>query len=1117
MKEDYIEWLLAMVLPNPEVCTSREHMTRTRAKYIYSTCFKGEEYENAFSLTQQSFAALREQEVFLRVVQGLPEYSHSKGHSDEYPSEECSEWDEQGPDEPAHFPEGMMALVRNVIITKLVIHCGLLVRCVLSQDKRHLVLLITCTPHDLMREADRQSFPAELNICTADPESLEPCTKTFYPLLDWYFWHQQEDSSAEMRDLLQGTLTSLQEAYHDAPEFVKNHHMHSMEFWERYSKKTTDAAQKKCGDHYGSVTMNSNIAEMMEGGDRSLHIGNERVRDEVRMGFEEYLRQKQKVPLMYPLQLMQLANEGQQGHSRQELKNYYDTLGVPLIPPHSGFEVGTYAGPGATPWIWRHFNIRLLGSHEHVSVPFRRHQIIKLASDIIGRQLDVQRLVELGYVKCLFPLDSRDKVEVPVDWVNTSDEEAGNKFWFNLQSGEVSWDKPRSSSLRAHELYELPRTPQGASREKQDPAGEQGFSEVGQSQCPSEQVSSEVARSALEQGSSEVARSASEAPEAEDDLISSVRSESDLRLPSELLQSWGFPDPHLPLLQKLRILCSSFLRPPSIHVIRDYYGEEIAMYFALAHHLCWWCMVPAGVGIVSGAVLQAYPPDQRYQGIALAFRMFHGVVISCWGTVWLEAWKRNETMIATMWGQRGTTSPDAVRPAFRGIPRRSPVNFKNDMDMFGVMFFSKRGLGQIPRIIVSYLIILALCLAHIVVMLLLLQLRSSWIRHRWLFAETSHLIVGVLLACQMCVMSILGSFLCPALNDWENYRTEQQYANHLIVKMTVIEIVSQFTLFFYTAFFKGIFEGCVVVDNVTQVSQLKPRFANVSILQLEEFMCLDELTSSVTLILIALAGMNVIEIVVPAWVLPMMRGLWGKNSVRQLLRENSMIGEFTRDGHSTLTSLVNVIDIMMKKEEYSSVGHNIDYMELVVVFGHISLFSVSFPFAPLIVMVLVLIEIRVDGHKLFYTVRRPMPRNAETIGAWHHVFQTLTWLSVLTNTLICVWGAADQQAQKKGGELGERHWLETIFGLLVLSLFKVITFLVMSYWPHRIQVLWNHHKSVCQILVPNDKSLKPRDVNSNDLDTRIYEPNECEWDKNVDFRDLGQLRRSSADVRWTML
>jgi len=360
-------------------------------------------------------------------------------------------------------------------------------------------------------------------------------------LLDWYFWHQQEDSSAEMRDLLQGTLTSLQEAYHDAPEFVKNHHMHSMEFWERYSKKTTDAAQKKCGDHYGSVTMNSNIAEMMEGGDRSLHIGNERVRDEVRMGFEEYLRQKQKVPLMYPLQLMQLANEGQQGHSRQELKNYYDTLGVPLIPPHSGFEVGTYAGPGATPWIWRHFNIRLLGSHEHVSVPFRRHQIIKLASDIIGRQLDVQRLVELGYVKCLFPLDSRDKVEVPVDWVNTSDEEAGNKFWFNLQSGEVSWDKPRSSSLRAHELYELPRTPQGASREKQDPAGEQGFSEVGQSQCPSEQVSSEVARSALEQGSSEVARSASEAPEAEDDLISSVRSESDLRLPSELLQSWGFP------------------------------------------------------------------------------------------------------------------------------------------------------------------------------------------------------------------------------------------------------------------------------------------------------------------------------------------------------------------------------------------------------------------------------------------------------------------------------------------------------------------------------------------------------------------------------------------------
>lgn len=62
-----------------------------------------------------------------------------------------------------------------------------------------------------------------------------------------------------------------------------------------------------------------------------------------------------------------------------------------------------------------------------------------------------------------------------------------------------------------------------------------------------------------------------------------------------------------------------------------------------------------------------------------------------------------------------------------------------------------------------------------------------------------------------------------------------------------------------------------------------------------------------------------------------------------------------------------------------------DYMELVIQYGYVILFSASFTLTPLLAYILNLFEYRVDAYKLCYLVRRPYPQTTENIGIWFYI------------------------------------------------------------------------------------------------------------------------------------
>ena len=85
---------------------------------------------------------------------------------------------------------------------------------------------------------------------------------------------------------------------------------------------------------------------------------------------------------------------------------------------------------------------------------------------------------------------------------------------------------------------------------------------------------------------------------------------------------------------------------------------------------------------------------------------------------------------------------------------------------------------------------------------------------------------------------------------------------------------------------------------------------------------------------------------------------------------------------------------------YEKLDLFVDYLELVVQFGFMTLFAVAFPFAATIAFVSNLIEIRADAQELLTGTRRPFYKVAEDIGSWKAMLEGMSYMSVVTNSAI---------------------------------------------------------------------------------------------------------------------
>ena len=75
-----------------------------------------------------------------------------------------------------------------------------------------------------------------------------------------------------------------------------------------------------------------------------------------------------------------------------------------------------------------------------------------------------------------------------------------------------------------------------------------------------------------------------------------------------------------------------------------------------------------------------------------------------------------------------------------------------------------------------------------------------------------------------------------------------------------------------------------------------------------------------------------------------------------------------------------------------------DYLEIVIQFGFVTFFVISFPLAPLLAWFSNYAESRVDAIKLTTNTRRPIPKGTRDIGTWQYILQIMSVVAIITNT-----------------------------------------------------------------------------------------------------------------------
>ncbi|CAD56259.3 Anoctamin [Caenorhabditis elegans] len=484
-----------------------------------------------------------------------------------------------------------------------------------------------------------------------------------------------------------------------------------------------------------------------------------------------------------------------------------------------------------------------------------------------------------------------------------------------------------------------------------------------------------------------------------------------------------------------------------IDQVKDYFGTEIAMYFAWLGHMTTALWFPSLLGILmwflGGFKYKNSPGDKQdlYQLISdICFVLF--AFFNCiWSTIYLEWWKRVQAELAFKWGTYDATQDSYLqdpRPAFQGdYLAPNPVSGRLEP-------FYPAWKHTVMRYVITYPITFLCVVGMFAAMLAIFtvqDLADFYFGDSWMLSWLCYFPM-IFYALMIVISDKIYRRLALILNDLENYRTDDEYEDFLITKIVLFQFVTAFGSLFYIAFvlrdMKRLQETLATLLITRQVTQnimetvvpfmieklklssltykmtrsmsdgtLRRHVENVrnkrqnSVEQEEE----EKSPRTPTTSFFTLGSPTTPETEVRQRK-PNSDGTLATGDFKQLRTLSSIfredfslkterlpLPEFKpcTDSNPELTQaeLESVMSVYARPLD--------DFLEMFIQFGYVLLFSPAFPLAAVCALINNLIEIRVDAFKLCNTVQRPFGRRVKDIGAWQKAMEILGILGVIVN------------------------------------------------------------------------------------------------------------------------
>ncbi|KAI3322206.1 DUF590-domain-containing protein [Xylariaceae sp. AK1471] len=445
-----------------------------------------------------------------------------------------------------------------------------------------------------------------------------------------------------------------------------------------------------------------------------------------------------------------------------------------------------------------------------------------------------------------------------------------------------------------------------------------------------------------------------------------------------------------------------FLDEVDLDNIRNKFGESVAFYFAFLQSYFAFQLFPAAFGFAAWLILGRYS-------------WLYAIVNSLWSVIFFEWWKQKEVDLAVQWGVRGVSRIQHPRTQFQWDHEAPDPVTGEPVKYYPPMKRLQTQLLQIPFALACASVLGALYIFCFGIEIFLTQVYDGPFKSYLTFTPT------IILSSILPVLSTILTKFAEKLTERENYQTNDNHRAALIRKIFVINFITSYTPLFLSAFVYMPF-GNLMTPYLHIFTTAARKLTSEKSFTTQEFhVNPDRLKSQMVYFAVTAQIVNVaLEFVVPH----VKRAVFKKVEKVQAKRANE-----NKDSIQDLPEEHKFLQRVRDEAKLDVYDVAVDYREMVVQFGYLSLFSAIWPLTPLSFLANNWIELRSDAMKIAMGSQRPIPWRSDSIGPWLHALGFLSWAGSLVSPAIVFLFSGDSEGP--GGDPSNVH----VAGLLTTILF----------------------------------------------------------------------------------
>ncbi|KAI2635391.1 DUF590-domain-containing protein [Xylaria nigripes] len=416
-----------------------------------------------------------------------------------------------------------------------------------------------------------------------------------------------------------------------------------------------------------------------------------------------------------------------------------------------------------------------------------------------------------------------------------------------------------------------------------------------------------------------------------------------------------------------------FLDEVDLNHMRGKFGESVAFYFSFLESYFAFQLFPAAFGFAVWLILGRYS-------------WLYAICNSLWSVIFFEWWKKKEVDLAVQWGVHNVSRIQRPRTEFVwDYEAPDPVTGEL-VKHYSPIKRLRTQLLQIPFAIACVLILGSLYILCFGIEIFITQVYNGPFKSYLSFTPT------IILSGFLPVLTTALTRLAERLTERENYQTNDAHRAALIGKIFVINFITSYTPLFLSAFVYMPF-GNLMIPYLSIFTATAKKLASSKSVETQDFRINpDRLRGEMVYCAVTAQLVNVVlEGVVPY----LKRVVFKKVEYVQAKRGKND-GFAVQDLPEERAFLERVRD-EAKLEVYDV---TVDYREMVVQFGFLSLFSSIWPLTPLAFFVNNWVELRSDAVKIAMGSRRPIPWRSDSIGPWLNALGFLSWAGSLVSSAI---------------------------------------------------------------------------------------------------------------------